>query len=169
VGVAVGALLATGNVLGAAPAPARGGTLESFFRGQLRGRGVEQDSEHATARAVVFSGAGTPIAGGVRLAYNVVFSDGERQHKVWTFLKVGAGHYIGRRADVVGDAQVTQSGNDIHMSYTARVVTKSGTHNLNFDEHFTRTGSKTLINRLKATYLFLTVASGQITLQKVGG
>jgi Protein of unknown function (DUF3833) len=148
-------------------APAGGLTLENFFLGPLRGAGSEQDSEHAAARSVTFSGTGTRVDGGVRLVYNVVFSDGEHQHRVWTFVKVAPSTYIGRRADVVGNAQVTQSGNDVHMTYTARVDTKGGPKNLSFDEHFTRTGPRTLVNRLQATYLFLTVASGDITIRRI--
>jgi hypothetical protein len=168
-GLASVALLAMAGAVNAAPAPNRGDGLVDFFRGRLRGAGTEQDREHSAPRSVAFSGTGQPIAGGIRLTYDLVFSDGERQHRVWTFLKTSQGRYIGRRADLVGDAQVTQSGNDIHMSYIAKVTTKSGVHDVNFDEHFTGAASGTLVNRIKATYLFFTVATGEITLQKVGG
>lgn len=115
---------------------------------------------------MTFSGIGVLIPGGLRLTYDVAFSDGERQHKVWRFIKAGDGHYIGRRDDVVGDAQITQSGGDVHMTYTAQVHTKSGDKNLHFDEHFTLTTSGTIVNRLTANYLFFSVASGEITIEK---
>jgi hypothetical protein len=139
--------------------------LENYFLGKLRGTGTCQDSEHGT-RTATFSGIGTLIPGGLRLTYDVVFSDGERQHKVWTFMKAGDGHYIGRRDDVVGDAQITQSGDDIHMSYKARVATNGGVKNVSFDEHFTLTASGTIVNQLTASYLFLSVANSEITIHK---
>jgi hypothetical protein len=166
----LGTCVASGMVAFACPvraAPAPAVNLESFFRGKLRGTGSEKDAAHSVARTLSLSGVGTRISGGVRLSYDIVFSDGERQHRVWTFLKAGTNHYVGRRADLVGDAQISQNGNVINLSYTATVSSGSGSHNVKFDETFTQTGPHTIINRLKATYFFLTVATGQITVQKV--
>jgi hypothetical protein len=143
-------------------------TLESFFLGKLHGGGESQDPEHGE-RTVNFSGFGTAIPGGLELSYDIAFSDGERQHKVWTFLKAGQGRYIGRRTDVVGDAQLVQSGRDIQLTYTAHVPTKEGVKDLSFDEHFTLTGGGTIVNQLTANFLFLDVASAQVTIHRASG
>ena len=144
--------------------------LKTFFSGQLSGVGSEKDSQHENARTVKFSGLGSPIAGGIKLSYDVTFSDGERQHKVWTFLQSGPDRFVGHRADLVGVAQVTQNGKTIHMTYVASVPTKSGgAHNVSFDETFTQTRPGVIVNELKASYLFFTVATGEITLKKAGG
>ena len=153
---------------GGVPKAAASASLEDFFKGHFRGTGVEKDQQHAAVRGVTFQGTGTPIAGGLRFGFDVVFSDGERVHKVWTFMKVAEGHYIGRRADVIGNADVTQAGNDIHLTYKARVATKGGSFNVNFDENFIRTGPRSLVNRLTASYLFLNVGSAEISYQKFG-
>jgi Protein of unknown function (DUF3833) len=143
-------------------------TLGSFFSGRLTGRGTEKDIEHSAPRTVALSGFGTQIAGGFRFAYNVAFSDGERQHKVWTFVRSGPGAYVGRRSDLVGDATVTQEGDNLHLTYTATVATKGVQRNIAFDELFTKIGPKTIENRLSATYLFLNVASSEMILHKLG-
>lgn len=161
---ALGVLLTGHGVAGPVRSAIPVVTLQSFFLGNLQGSGTSQDSEHG-ARTVTFSGVGTAIPGGLQLAYDAVFSDGEHQHRVWTFMDEGQGRYTGHRADVIGDAQVTQTDNDIEMTYKARVPTKGGTTDLNFDEHFTLTPAGTVVDRLTAHYLFFNVASGELTIR----
>lgn len=140
-------------------------SMENIFLGSFSGKGAAQDVEHGS-RTVSLSGSGTRISGGLRVALDAVFSDGERNHVVWTFSKLGDGSYIGHRDDLIGNAQVTEKGDDVEMSYQARIGSKGGAKTLAFDEHFVLTLPNTIVDRLSATFLLFNVASGEIMIAK---
>ena len=95
------------------------------------------------------------------------FSDGERQHKVWTFSPAPDGRYIGHRADLIGDATVTERGNEMELTYTANVpMPGGGSHNLKFDEHFAFAGPTTLTNSVRISFVFIPVGEATLVIRK---
>ncbi len=145
-----------------APTPLK---LEDFFLGHLSGSGTTQDIEHGS-RSLNLSGVGARIPGGIRLSIDTSFSDGERKRVEWTFVRDGHGGYVGHRRDLVGDAEVTQVGNEVAMSYHAKIASAGGAKTLGFDEHFTLESPNTMVDRLSAKFLFVDVASADITIRK---
>lgn len=135
--------------------------------GKLRGSGVAHDTQHGD-RTLNFDGNGVAIPGGLRLTYDVTFSDGERQHKVWTILAVGPDRFIGRRDDVIGDAQIVANKDLVQIDYKARVATRTGATTLSFDEQMKRTGAQTFQTTVSAKFLFIKVGGAQMTIRNEG-
>ena len=50
-----------------------------------------------------------------------VWSDGERQKRVWTLRRLGDGRYSGTAGDVVGTASGEVSGNALRWRYTMAI------------------------------------------------
>ena len=68
------------------------------------------------------------------------------------------GRYVGRRANLIGQAKVEEHGNKIEIAYGARVPTKdSKTHDLNFKETFVFTQSATANYRLRVSLLSIPI------------
>jgi hypothetical protein len=60
------------------------------------------------------------------LAEVFVYSDGEVQERVWTFVPKGSNRYEGTAPDIVGTAEMLINGNTLRMDYVIRVPYKDG-------------------------------------------
>ena len=81
--------------------------------------------------------------------------------------KVGEGRYVGRRANLIGQAKAEAHGNKIEIAYRARVPSKDGkTRNLNFKEIFVFTHSRTADYRLRVSLLSIPVGEAHLTVRK---
>ena len=110
---------------------------------------------------------GTPQGNLFKLVEDTVYSDGEKQHRVWRFSKIAEGRYIGQRADLIGQATVEAVGNRIEIAYRAHVPTKDGvTHDLNFQETFVFTQAGTADYQLRVSLLFVLVGEAHLTVRK---
>src|ERR1019366_4270137 len=111
--------------------------LANFLSGHLTATGQFQNYHDGSTRDVRVGIHGSPDGEAFRLVEDTAYSDGEKHHWVWRFLKVAEGRYVGRRANLIGQAKAEAHGNKIEIAYRARVPTKDGkTHDLNFKETF---------------------------------
>ena len=118
--------------------------LATFLSGHLTAAGHFQNHHDGSTRGVRVDIHGASDGAAFKLVEDTVFSDGEKQHKVWRFSKVGEGLYVGQRADLTGHATVETHDNRINIAYRARVPMKDGNiHDLDFKETlvFTQSGS----------------------------
>jgi Protein of unknown function (DUF3833) len=102
-----------------------------------------------------------------KLVEDTVYSDGEKQHQVWRFSKVGEGLYVGQRADLIGHATVETHGNRIDSAYRARVPTKDGNIHLDFKETFVFTQSGTANYRVGVSLLSIPVGEAHLAVRKL--
>jgi hypothetical protein len=113
--------------------------LATFFSGHLTATGQFQNYHDGSTRGVRVDIHGARDGDAFKLVEDTAYSDGEKHHWVWRFSKVAEGRYVGRRANLIGQAKVEAHGNKIEIAYRARVPTKNGkTHDLNFKETFGR-------------------------------
>lgn len=169
--LALGAVLAgPAAARGAAPQAPRTLVLEDFFRGPLQAQGEFLNTRDNTRRGVKVKMHGDWDGKVLTLVEDFVYSDGERDRKTWRFTKVGEGRYVGTREDVVGQAEVTQDGPDVKLTYVATVRTKDGgSYDIRFADRLSQTGPATVLNTAKLTYLFfIDVGQVSLTIQKAG-
>jgi len=121
--------------------------LEQFFDGTLDGWGMVQDRSGKVLRrfTVVIrakweDGVGT-------LDEEFVWSDGERQKRVWTLRRLGDGLYSGTAADVVGEARGRVAGNALNWRYVLAVPVEGRVWNLDFDDWMFLVDERALLNR----------------------
>ena len=141
--------------------------LATFFSGRLSAKGQFQNFHDGTTRGVRVDIRGAPDGDTFKLVQNTTYSDGEKQHKVWRFSKVGEGRYVGQRADLIGPASVVAQGNKIEIAYRARISTKDGkTHELNFEETYLFTRPDTATYWLRASLLFIPIGEARLIIRK---
>jgi hypothetical protein len=117
-----------------------------FFNGRLTAHGVVMNrngkvTRHFNADIVAYwrDGVGT-------LEEDFVFSDGEKQRRVWTLEPDGNGGYIGRAGDVVGDGALRYAGNAVFLKYVLRVPYGDGSIDVSVDDRMYLVEPDVLIN-----------------------
>jgi Protein of unknown function (DUF3833) len=160
-------LLAATVIASPAFAQEKSRDLATFFSGRLTASGQFRNYLESSTRGVRVDIHGSPDGDAFKLVEDTTYSDGEKHHWVWRFSKVGEGRYVGRRANLIGQAKVEARGNKIEIAYRARVPSKDGkTHNLNFKEIFVFTHSGTADYRLRVSLLSIPVGEAHLTVRK---
>jgi hypothetical protein len=160
-------LLAASVIASPAFAQEKSRDLATFFSGHLTATGQFQNYLESSTRGVRVDIYGSPDGDAFKLVEDTAYSDGEKHHWVWKFSKVGEGRYVGRRANLIGQAKVEAHGNKIEIAYRARVPTKDGkTHDLNFKETFVFTQAWTADYRLRVSLLSIPVGEAHLTVRK---
>jgi len=166
----IAALLAAAVIASPAIAQEKSRGLAAFLSGHLTATGQFQNYHDGSTRGVRVDIHGAPVGDAFKLVEDTVYSDGEKQHRVWRFSKVAEGRYVGQRADLIGEANVVAHGNRIEITYRAHVPTKDGkTHDLNFMETFVFTQSGTADYQLHVSLLFVPVGDAHLTVRKRPG
>ena len=163
-------LLAASAIASPASAEEKSRDLATFLSGNLTASGQFQNYHDGSTRGVRVDIHGAPVGNAFKLVEDTVYSDGEKQHRVWRFSKVAEGRYVGQRADLIGEANVVAHGNRIEITYRAHVPTKDGkTHDLNFMETFVFTQSGTADYQLHVSLLFVPIGDAHLTVRKRPG
>ena len=165
-------IAAVGFLMAGMACPAHAGPgahkLSDFLSGHLVGDGQFRTLVDSTSRNVHVEIQGIMRGQHLQLVEDTHFSDGEIHHKVWQVAKVSEGRYIGQRADLVGAARIDERGDEIEMVYKARVPTKNGgVHTLDFDEHFVLSANGVLTNRMRISFLFVTVGEADLSIRRL--
>ena len=141
--------------------------LEDFFTGKLTAHGVVKDRKgkvirhfNATIDASWKDGIGT-------LDERFVFSDGERQTRVWRLEPTGDGRYRGSAADVIGDGDLRIAGNALFLNYVLRTPYKDGTIDLRVDDRMYKVDESTIINESTLYKFGFRVGEIVLTLKRV--
>ena len=97
-----------------------------------------------------------------KLKEGVVWSDGERQKRVWTLRRLGDGRYSGTAGDVVGTASGEVSGNALRWRYTMAIPVDGETYHFEFDDWMFLIDDRVMLNRAVMSKFGLRV--GEVTL-----
>ena len=161
--------LATSLMLaGVSPAAAGPLSLERFFNGPLSATGTVENLRDGTKRDFTIAMQGSWNGPHGTLVEDVAYADGERDHKVWSFEKIGEGRYTGRRADVTQDAEVIEDGQGVGMTYKAETKVPAGlTLNLSFADRFTLVAPNRVTVRSDVTYLYVSAATLTLDITKI--
>jgi hypothetical protein len=128
--------------------------LRQYFQGTLTGHGLVTDrSGQVTRRFVVTIRASWQGEIGT-LDEDFVWSDGEREKRIWTLRPGdGPGRWIGTAADVIGQAQGTVAGNALNWRYTLAVKSRGGsTYDIAFDDWMFLVDERVMINRAAMSF-----------------
>jgi hypothetical protein len=145
-------------------------SLRDFFNGPLTAVGTVENLRDGSRRDFTIDMRGTWTGPRGSLVEDVVYADGERDHKVWAFEQVGDGRYVGRRTDVTKDAEVVEDDKGIAMTYKAETKVPAGlTLDLSFSDRFTRVDPNKVVVRSDVTYMFVSAATMTLTITKPPG
>jgi hypothetical protein len=136
--------------------------LPTYFNGTLVGHGMFQSRSGKVERRFVVT-IDAKWEGNVgTLDERFVWSDGEKQRRVWTITRVDAGTYTGTADDVVGVAQGRASGNALYWTYTLALPVSGRTWHVRFDDWMYLIDDKVMLNT--AVMSKWGIRLGQVTL-----
>ncbi len=163
-------ILAASVVAPTAMGEDRTDALVNFLSGRLVASGKVSEYLSRSTRNLKVDIVGSTEGGVLKVNEDAAYSDGEKRKYNWRFTKIGEGRYIGRRPDVIGEAQVVSRGNRIEITYKAHEPMKGGgTQDLNFAETFEITSPSTANYKVSVSLLFMPVAEASLTIQKASG
>jgi hypothetical protein len=145
--------------------------LRRYFDGTLEGHGMFTDrSGRVTRRFVVTIRARWQGDTGT-LDEDFVWSDGEKEKRVWTLVPVAGepGRWRGTAADVVGEARGVVAGNALNWQYVYALKTKQGrTWHIDFDDWMFLVDERVMLNRAVLTFWGFRVGEVLISFRRVG-
>lgn len=124
--------------------------LKRYFDGTLVGHGLFMNRAGKVERRFVVTIQARWDGDVGTLDEDFVWSDGEREKRVWTLRPVPGqpGRWSGTAADVKGQAAGVVAGNALAWSYTLRLTTKGGKrYDIDFDDWMFLIDDRVMINR----------------------
>lgn len=145
--------------------------LRRYFDGRLEGHGMFVDRSGQVTRRFVVAIRGEWRDGIGTLTEDFVWSDGERETRVWTLTPDPArpGRWRGVAENVIGEAQGTVAGNALNWRYAYRLKTRDGsTYDLDFDDWMFQIDEHVLLNRAVLTFWGFRVGEVVIAFRRLG-
>lgn len=121
--------------------------LERYFSGHTRAYGSFFDRGGNLKRQFTVEIQGYRQGEEFVLDEHFSYSDGEKQTRQWRIRAMGDGRYVGRAADVVGDAEGIARGQALNWRYQLRLPWGEGTVDVDFDDWMFLQTEDVIINR----------------------
>lgn len=139
--------------------------LRRYFDGTLEGHGMVTDRAGRVQRRFVVTIRASWTGDVGSLDEDFVWSDGERERRVWTLRPAGeqdrVQRWTGTAADVIGEARGSVAGNALNWRYTFDLKTKDGRrYALEFDDWMYLVDERVMLNR--ATMSFYGFRVGEV-------
>ena len=136
--------------------------LQRFFSQPVKAWGMFQKRNGEVTKRFEVNIVSRREGNNLILDERFLYSDGTRQHRVWTLTPEGQGRWSGRAGDVVGVAQGQVAGNTLHWRYRLNVPVDDSTYEMSMDDWMYLMDEDTLINRTSMSKFGVEV--GQVTL-----
>lgn len=137
--------------------------LPVFFTGTIDAWGVFQKRSGEVARRFTVEIEASwkgPDEG--TLDERFIYSDGEKQRRVWTLKRQADGTWQGTAEDVLGIARGEVSGNALRWKYVLKLPVDGKVYEVNFDDWMWQMDAQTMINR--STMSKFGIDLGEVTL-----
>lgn len=120
--------------------------LRTYFDGTVDAWGIVRNRDGTVSQRFTVVIRSTWQGDTGTLDETFTYSDGRTQKRVWTLVKNGD-RYVGRAADVVGDALGETAGNAFRLRYVLDYPRGDSTVHLNVDDWMYLMDERTLLNR----------------------
>lgn len=140
--------------------------IEDYFVGHTRAWGMFQGRDGQVEKQFTVDITGTMENGKLILEENFLYSNGERDRRVWTITKLDEHTYEGTAADVVGVAKGKTFGNTLNWHYTMDLPYKDSTIKVQFDDWMFLQPDGVMINKAKMTKFGIYLGEVTLTFQK---
>ena len=121
--------------------------LESYFAGNVQAWGIFEDRFGNLRRQFVVDIDGTWDGRQLVLDERFVYSDGEKQRRVWKIAKVDEHTYTGTADDVIGTARGVSYGNTLNWSYDMMLKVGHDKWKVRFDDWMFLQPGGVILNR----------------------
>lgn len=140
--------------------------LRRYFDGPVSAHGLVSDRAGRVLRRFQVAIVGRWQGDRGVLEEDFVYSDGERQRRVWHLQDHGDGRYTGRADDVVGEALGQARGNALNWRYTLALPVDGRTWHIDFDDWMFLLDEHVLMNRARMSKLGVTVGEVLLSFHK---
>jgi hypothetical protein len=145
--------------------------LQRYFDGTVEGHGMVLDRGGRVQRRFVVKIQANWNGDVGTLDEDFVWSDGERERRIWSLRRVGSEggttRWTGTAAGVVGEAQGVASGNALAWSYAFDLPTASGrTFRVDFEDWMFLIDERVMLNRALISYYGIRVGEVLISFRK---
>lgn len=121
--------------------------LQDFFDGELSAHGIVRDRAGRVTRSFVASITASRDGAATILDEDFLFSDGERQRRVWRIEpEAEPGRFSASAGDVIGPARLESRGNALRLRYVLRIPYRGSELDLSVDDWMYRIAEDTVIN-----------------------
>lgn len=121
--------------------------FRGYFSGPVQAHGMFTDRSGRVVKRFTVALQGRWDGDSGVLEEDFVYSDGQKERRVWQLKDLGGGRFEGRAADIVGVAQGEQAGNAIRFRYTMRVPVDGKPIEFQFDDWMYRLDERVVLNR----------------------
>jgi len=141
---------------------------QEYFNGKLTAYGIVKDRSGKIVRSFKGDLVGSWDANGVgTLDEKFVYSDGEKQTRVWTLTPTDdPKKFIGTAGDIIGEAPMVANGNTVMIDYTMRVPYGNDTIDIDVKDWLHLQEDGVIINHSKMKKFGFTVGELVITIIK---
>jgi len=141
-------------------------SVRDFFNGQLVAHGLVKNRSgevirHFTAK-IDASWAGKTGT----LDEHFVFSDGEKQQRIWTPTEQPNGSFLAKANDVIGEHPMFVAGNALFMKYVLQLAYNGGSLDVTVDDRMFLVTENRIINESIFSKFGIQVASVQLVIEK---
>ncbi len=136
--------------------------IEEYFAGHTRAWGIFEDRFGNLRRQFVVDIEGKWNGETLVLDESFLYSDGEKDRRVWTIRKIDAHRYEGQAADVIGVAVGEAYGNALNWRYDMDLKVGEGTLRVHFNDWMFLQESGVLVNRARVSKFGIEI--GEVTL-----
>jgi hypothetical protein len=142
--------------------------LEEYFLGHTRAWGLFEDRFGNVQREFVVDIEGTWDGKQLTLAEYFVYSDGERESRVWTLEKTGPDTWSGTADNVIGTALGRTSGNAFNSNYYFNLKVDDSTWKVHFKDWMFLQPNGVILNKATITRWGLKLGTVFISFSKTG-
>lgn len=121
--------------------------LQKYFNGKVDAWGMFTDRSGKVVKRFTVVLDCTWKGDEGTLDEDFTYSDGTRQRRVWHIRKLADGHYVGRAADVIGEAQGFARGNALRWNYTLALPVDGRVIEVSMDDWMYQMSDDVLLNR----------------------
>ena len=121
--------------------------IEEYFAGKTRAWGIVHGRSNEVVRQFTVDILGEWDGSELVLTEDFLYSDGEKQQRIWKIKKIDEHHYEGRADDVVGIAKGYQYGQALYWTYDLNIDVDGSVWKIRFDDWMYLQPDGVLINR----------------------
>ena len=121
--------------------------IEKYFEGKVKAWGVLQDRKGKVTRQFTADMFGKFENNILTLEEDFYWRDGENQKRIWKIEKIDDHNYLGKAADVVGEAKGISYGSAFKFEYDLIIPIKGKNITISFDDWIFKQDEKVAINR----------------------
>lgn len=136
--------------------------LEEYFAGRTQAWGLFEDRFGTIRRQFTVDMTGRTEGDGLVLEEDFLYSDGERDRRVWRITRTGEHSYEGTADDVIGTAVGAAYGNAVNWRYELNLAVGDGTWRVKFDDWMFLQPGGVVMNRAMVTKWGIEI--GRVTL-----